>query len=263
MTTTEDTPLFYHVAHDSAYQHPYTWAYRYEPSLSERGTRCDVCGLGDVFVTGAYPRFPLSAAVEGGWRYPDVLGSGEYPLLIVSEAMVEDWVQDGITGYNAYPLTIVRASCAAIRRQTPPQYFHIEVTGRCQLDTEAMGLSVVYNCPKCGYVEKEPAFNTPFIIRRDSWDGTDLFVSDLSKGVTFCTDRVRALAEKRKWTNVRFVLPERYWDLDNDDCLTEKTISNTARHRDVQHSATKASDDSHERRTGSEARSPEQTRLDL
>jgi hypothetical protein len=202
---------FYDLAHNSNYTRGWTWAASLLPRLSSVGRRCNACGRGPFFA-GGYPSLPLGIGVEGGTKYPDVLGCGSYPLLIVSQAMVDDWRGGGVTGYELFPVTVVAAKGPRIREQGPPPYYHVRVTGRCRLDLKAMGMRVTSTCRACGSREYVPVVARGCVIDERTWDGSDLFVSDLSPAITFCTQKVYDLASLNRRTNVRLVPPERCGD---------------------------------------------------
>jgi hypothetical protein len=192
---------FFELYHNSPYNRQFPWAYSITPPLATIGQRCNVCTNGYLF-PGWYPDAPLTVSVNTGRKYPDVLGCGAYPLLIVSQAVLDDWSAVGLRGYEAFPLS-VRAEPGA-PRLAAPIYYHLKITGRCELDTDAMGIKVLFSCPRCLYREIEPITDHALIMKRDTWDGSDLFSSDLFPMVTFCTESVQKLATQNSRTNFRF-----------------------------------------------------------
>jgi hypothetical protein len=198
---------FYLLRHKPSYKSRFAWAFTIVPRLSEIGELCDVCGKGRWYPSW-YPERPLSVIIGKGKTYPDILGCGAYPLLILSERVLTTWDSLGLGSYSAYPMNII--SEPAGKRPTPPPYYHVKITGRCQLDLEAMGLKVIYRCPKCDYSEvvetkeNDPRAGLHQVIKPETWDGSDVFVADINPRGPFCTGRVAALAERNKWTNFRF-----------------------------------------------------------
>jgi DNA-directed RNA polymerase subunit RPC12/RpoP len=191
----------------------WAWGVGYRPRLGDLGVPCDVCGNGELF-PGVYPEQPLGIIVEDGSAYPDCLGCGGGPLLIVSQAVTEDWEEHEVTGWRKFPMTVKSARGEAISLLRPPQYYHIQVLGRCELDLAAMQVELVYRCPKCEYRRFRQLHpdrliaQHPFVIVEGSWDETDLFQSDLYPGVYFCTARVLELARSRGHTGFGFYRPE-------------------------------------------------------
>ena len=207
---------FYSVSYAAHMDAGWPWAVKLYPHPRITGTRCPVCGIG-ILYPGRYPAYPIIAGIEGGVRFPDVLGCSE-SFLVVSEAVISDWETAGVTGYKQHPFMIVREEVGDDTLELLPRYYHIEVTGRCQLDLEAMGIEIIFYCPTCGYrkeelldqneIEENPFGTFPFVIRKETWDGSDLFVSDLFKRTVFCSQRVFDLAGLNERTNFEFLLPE-------------------------------------------------------
>ena len=210
----------YTVSYDSHGPNSWTWAWKIRPYPNANSSLCDLCGKGR-FRLKNYPKHPLTTEVEGGRAFPDVLGCS-YPLLAVSEHVLEDWQNNNITGGAAYPLTIAKAQGKRISTIPAPQYYHTFVTGRCELDFEAMGIRITFLCPKCGYYEKESIrpkkifedddpFDTSFlVIKANTWDGSDLFTTSWFSHTIFCSQRVVDLASINRHTNFMFQLPENY-----------------------------------------------------
>ena len=107
----------------------WTWARDIHPLISEFAPKCDKCGK-TWCIPEFYPQRPITLEVEGGVKYPDCLGCGAWPFFIVSEKVTRDWEREGVTSYRKYPATVVSAKGKKIRDETPPQYYHIEVTAR-------------------------------------------------------------------------------------------------------------------------------------
>lgn len=192
----------------------WTWAYKIQPNPRDLGELCPVCGKGRWFPS-SYPRLPLLATVEGGSKYPDVLGCGSYPLLLLSSRVMESWSLHDIKGYKHYPLATIAEPNSKICLATAPTYHHVEVTGRCQFDLTAMGLRLIFTCPKCGYVdykrdkssfEADDPFEDFMEYRflEETWDQADVFTTEIFPHLTFCTSRIVELAKKYGYSNFRF-----------------------------------------------------------
>lgn len=166
---------------------------------------CEKCGA-----RGRYPEKEFDIDIEGGEKYPDILLCGSYPLLIVSKKVVEDWKNEGITGFSFYPVGINSVSSESLRKVTPPSYFHIVVQGKSKLNLVKMEVDIVEKCPSCGKIK----FNKPiwdidkFYIDETTWDGLDLFVSDLFPTMILVTTNVVQSACKNKHTNFEFIKAE-------------------------------------------------------
>lgn len=174
------------------------------PALDTISTACPVCGNGRLY-PGRYPERPLEINVEGGVKYPDILGCGSYPFLIVSDAVVTDWITHSVSGFTSYPLRVAAAKGPNIRDVPKPQYHHIQVTGRCEVDLRRMRVKLTYRCPVCDYRDFKAPMHFPYTLRDSAPLSTDLAVSDEFPTVYFCSQRVFDLAGLFERTNFRFV----------------------------------------------------------
>ena len=211
--------IFYDFGDNSFCTRGYTWAWSLKPRPPGLLLRCKKCTAG----LSTYPKHPLGLSVEGGVKYPDILGCGGYPLLIVSQNVIDDWEKAGITGYEKYEANIVEANGKRIRDLKPPQYYHINITGRAQYDMDAMGFRCEVVCNYCGhtrFVDSNNEMNipSPTIIKEGSWDGSDMFAADITPGRSFCTEKILFLTGMNERTNCRFV------PLDDNDPVSNKGL---------------------------------------
>jgi hypothetical protein len=192
--------MFFSFSHNSFVEENWVWGAEIVPALDTISSPCFVCGNGLLYPS-RYPERPLSVVIESGSRYPDILGCGAYPLLIISESVADAWKENGLRGFNLFPLTIANP---IKKTPNPPKYFHVHVTGRCNINFKKIGVEVIESCPKCGYIWVEP-FDFEFhITEEDKNDDSDFFVNEYFPQVVFCTERVRELAIEMLWTNVAF-----------------------------------------------------------
>ncbi len=211
--------IFYEFGHNSFCTRGYTWAYSLKPLPAELKLRCDKCTAG----LPLYPKHQIGLVVEGGVKYPDILGCGAFPFLIVSQNVIDDWENAGITGYEKYEANIVEAKGKRIRDLEPPQYYHINITGRAQYDMDAMGFRCEVVCNYCGHTRfidsnNEMDIPSPTIIKEGSWDGSDMFAADITPGRSFCTEKILFLTGMNERTNCRFV------PLDDNDPVSNKGL---------------------------------------
>jgi len=156
---------------------------------------------------------PLGLVLEEGKQFADTIVVGGGPIRVVSERVVASWANEGFSGLLHYPINVESAPphIAAIRHR--PEYFHLELTGRCEFDYEAAQVEVE-RCPGCTLtrlrqLNPDRGMNQhPFIIRRETWDGSDFFVSLDFPWVMFCTRRVYLHTRKCKFTGFEFRVPE-------------------------------------------------------
>jgi hypothetical protein len=85
-----------------------------------------------------------------------------------------------------------------------------------QLDPEASGFVRVSSCPDCGTrmyditrtYQQHSSGSWPMAVRRETWNGADVFTTDFSPTQFFCTDKVVTCARENRHTNFRFVPAE-------------------------------------------------------
>lgn len=178
----------------------YTWAPSIIPLSGIFEKKCPKCNH-----IVKYPKGEFDVVVEGGVKYPDVLGCGAYPFLIVSESVIDDWEKAGITSFEKYAVGIAEVRSDHLLDLPLPQYFRIEIEGRCRIDLEMSGLTVKKFCSECGHLETKPPTSNGFHMVPDSWDGSDIFRDiELYPRVNFCTGEIMKLARINKRTNFRF-----------------------------------------------------------
>ncbi|MCC6904508.1 MAG: hypothetical protein IT326_01615 [Anaerolineae bacterium] len=189
---------FFEFGDNSHHTRGYAWAYSIDdppPSY----TTCDACGaIHTHFQPGGF-----GVKIEDGSKWPDILGCGHYPLLILSGRVVDSLKAEGIANFHTAPVHVVRNNSRRLKAVAPPAYYVIDTDGRCQIDLQASGLSVVSACAACGHRLYTGAAMHSMV--PGSWDGTDLFRdADNFPMVNFCTERVFRLAGECRWTNFRF-----------------------------------------------------------
>lgn len=193
---------FYEFGDNSSYTRGFTWAMSIRPRSELVWKTCPEYG-----VVARYPSGEFDVVVEGGNRYPDILGCGAYPFLIVSESVVNAWHDAGITSFQSYLVRVaeVRSKSKKLRETAPPNYYRIEIEGRCEIDLAASGLELVHFAPECEYLVTNPSLPTKFIMKPGSWDGSPLFRDRLRyPSVSFCTELALDIAHQYRFTNFRF-----------------------------------------------------------
>lgn len=148
---------FYKFTHNSAYTRGFTWATSIRPKSEMFRRTCPKFG-----VISQYPSGEFDVVVEGGNQYPDVLGCGAYPFLIVSESVVNAWHDAGIDNFQSYLVQVaeVKSKSKKLHQTVPPNYYRIEIDGRCEIDLEASGLELVRFAPECRYLVTNPSLPT-------------------------------------------------------------------------------------------------------
>lgn len=142
---------------------------------------------------------------EGGSKWPDFLGCGAPPpSFFISERVAKSMaaLKCEITHLTEIPVGTVKSK--KLKLTTPPRYFVPQVAGGIRIDWDAMDIKLdsegypIYNHQKA----------LELIADSKTWNGFDLFSwanFQHEVGLTLlCTQKVVDLAEKEKWTNVRF-----------------------------------------------------------
>jgi hypothetical protein len=197
-----ESKTLYWFRDNSMHTRGFTWAMNVHPRSEMVHRACRECGSVDHYPSGAF-----DVTVEGGTKYPDVLGCGAYSFLIVSARAVAVWQEAGVTAFHTYPVNVAEVKSKRLEASAAPQYYSVEIDGRCALDLAASGIGNVRICPGCQRVIAPPRMSSDirFVLTPGSWDGTDLF-RDITTypRVSFCTDRILQLAGQHRLTNFRF-----------------------------------------------------------
>jgi len=200
--------ILYRFSDNSIYNPQFVWAAEIYPRSEIFNRTCSRCNSRESYPIGAF-----DVILEDGTQYPDVLGCGAFPFLIVSNRVVDHWNHANITAFHVYPVGIAEIRTEGLRIADPPDYFRIEIDGRCHIDLQASGLSVKQHCQKCHHLSTEPLVASGFAMTPNSWDGSSVFRDhDLYPHVNFCTKLLVELAHKHQHTNFRFELMQGPFD---------------------------------------------------
>jgi hypothetical protein len=177
------------------------------PSCPECGVAPSQIFTGDLEVT---------LEKRKGSKWPDALGCGAASLFIVSARVLEAWRDDAV---GAFPIgggiSFTGALPKRLRDGRPPEYFWLDgqkMLG-AKMDFDAAGFVDVRFCFACGNRiddisathEKQRSGLWPYAFVPDTWNGADLFTTDLSPAAFFCTNAVMECARRHRHTNFRFI----------------------------------------------------------
>jgi len=167
--------------------------------------KCSKCGSSAKYPVG---RFAID--LEGGSKYPDILLCGAYPLLIISQQVLKAWEHIEAKGYRNFPVEIRNIDSEKLARQTPIEYYSIEVDATCQLDLNAMGVEIEHECSECGNIRlSKPAWEIEkLIFKPDSIKGMDIFTTTVFPRKIFVVEGIVECACRNKLTNFEFVRAE-------------------------------------------------------
>jgi hypothetical protein len=209
---------FYRVSDNSFETRGYPWALNILSGLSELGV-CYSCAPEGVPIR--QPQGVITVRLEPGvgTRWPDALGCGAWSLFIVSGRVLKHWKKDGIGEFPAEPVEIADPLPKKLRGSDKPDYYWLDGASMkgARLDFDASGFVGVRYCPECGrrtddmsatYVRQHDGV-WPMRFLDGSWNGAQLFTTDLSPYVFFCTQSVVECARRHRHKNFRFVPAER------------------------------------------------------
>lgn len=198
------------VKHDSFHgkETRYPWATKILRSM-DRVDECDQCGGANTS-----PRGDLTVQLEPhqGREWPDILGCGAYPLLIVSDTALKLWCTLGLKP----PKWKVFIDGPMPGLPPPDRRTYWWVDGASMLgakvDFDKSGYVGVRFCRKCGRREDDVAATYerqrervwPTVFVRESWNGAQLFTTDISPTRFFCTQVIADASKDAKLTNFRF-----------------------------------------------------------
>lgn len=205
---------FFNVSDDSFGMHSFPWGQRILKGL-ELVKVCYACADGGRRIERPHGEVELLLQKDKGTRWPDVLGCGAWPLFVVSRRILLDWNSAGIRDVVAYPVRLATPLPRKLQTIPPPDYFWLdgEQMLGARLDLEASGFVGVSVCEKCGTqlydikatYQRQHGATFPMEFIKSSWSGADVFTTNLSPGVFFCTERVFECAKNNRHTNFRFV----------------------------------------------------------
>ncbi len=144
----------------------------------------------------------------GAKEWPDFMGCGNpLPSFFVSDIVIDDLEANGVPVWRKTHAPIAEVGSKTLREKPAPKYYVVEVEPGIDVDFEASGVAVGSDGKP--QLTKDQRAKQP-VMRLDysSWTGADLFCYSNWRGGSrldlLCTDKVKALAEKEGWTNVRF-----------------------------------------------------------
>jgi hypothetical protein len=155
---------------------------------------------------------------QKGVKWPDALGCGHYPFFILSERVLDAFSKENIGDFPHHAVLIQQPLPKKLAGLVPPRYFWLDgqkMRGAA-LDFKASGFVGVRFCPECGTrtddisatCDRQHSRVYPYVFRPGTWNGANLFTTDLSHCAFFCTEAVVECAQKHKLTNFRFIPTE-------------------------------------------------------
>lgn len=142
----------------------------------------------------------------GGTTWSHFIGcGGGPPLCFVSEDVIADLKEAGIGILRTTEMPIASIKAKRLQKIPAPKYYILEALPGIARAWDAMGVPV----DEEGHPipETMPFPRPELLLRLSSWNGLDLmsFSDGPQTTALICTDRVKDLAESKKWTNVKFM----------------------------------------------------------
>jgi hypothetical protein len=142
-----------------------------------------------------------------GRQWPHLIGnSNPPPSFFASEMLVADLVAAGIDYLRVTEMPIAIVKSKVLREITPPRYYVLEAAPGILRDWHAMGVPTDLEGNPIMKPLPKPWPPLKTVCKLSSWSGEDLFRYEGSPrtATLLCTQRVKELAEKKGWANVRF-----------------------------------------------------------
>jgi hypothetical protein len=148
-----------------------------------------------------------------------------YYVMLISEKVKDIFIEEGITGFELEKVLVKSFDKLTEEEETyckemkykqkdfllnSPDYYKLFVSNIGAEPHEKLGLKLVGNCDSCGYEKYE--FNEPFtgiltpmIIKKESINTDyDIFKVRGSGLTMYCTEKIKNIYEKHKFTGIDF-----------------------------------------------------------
>lgn len=202
--------MFFQIWHNSFDNVGFPWGAKISGPMNHY--HCSTCGV-DI----KHPQGDVNILLEKrkGCKWPDILGDGSMSLFTVSLRVLADWQREGIGPFPVHRAIIKEPYPQKLEGIHPPDYFWLDgkqMLG-AKVDFEASGFVDVKFCPECGnrtdnISETDKRQGTKkygTIFFAETWNGADLFTTDISDRHFFCTEKIVECAAKYKHSNFRFI----------------------------------------------------------
>lgn len=201
------TPNFFRLRNDSMAPAGSPWI----TEMTEGVEHCGFCPQCNVPIIRIGIEIHAKLDRRKGSYWPDILGSGDEQLFIISDRVLSAWREELRGEIHTNPLRLLPPFPRRIEHTVPPPYHwlaHERMVG-ARIDFARSGIVPRGTCPECGRLmidweateeneEKRGYF--PHLVE-GSWTGADLFVTDYSPYMVYCTQRVLDSIERHQFTN--------------------------------------------------------------
>jgi hypothetical protein len=186
----------------------YPWAAGYGPlpSMPFLGGLTDALKERRLKFWQVNPSPPGMKIDPGGRSWSHMIGCGlGMPEFFVSENLIQDLVECAIPILRATEMPIASISAKALQKIVHPKYFVLEAIPGIEMAWKAMGIPLDRNKKPILVPRPKPFPKAKYCL--SSWNGSDLFSppGGIITTTLFCTERIKILAEEKRWTNVKFL----------------------------------------------------------
>jgi hypothetical protein len=135
--------------------------------------------------------------------------------------VLEIMTSAGLTGFTAEPIIVTNKPGRAKLLKAGEEYFHLFITSVPSLNCRKSGVKLLYECKVCGarrFSSWGGLFGRPWVLDEATYDGSDFFRLAQHDGPVYCTEKVAALIQQHRWSNVcmldyRLAPPPTLYDL--------------------------------------------------
>jgi hypothetical protein len=142
-----------------------------------------------------------------GVKWPDILGNGAgHPHFFCSENVLNTFEKNNVplAGATEMPITVIHSK--RLKDVSPPKYYVIEAPFGIELDYAASGVAVDAQGKPVTHIGQKVKWK----LKLSTWSGADLvaqpnrFNEKRPSYMLYCTERIKELAKKDDWKNVKF-----------------------------------------------------------
>ncbi|MCY3622445.1 MAG: hypothetical protein OXH68_12145 [Gammaproteobacteria bacterium] len=214
---------FYRIQDRTLFARGMPWIAEFTQGLAY-ASGCEVCRSGHSY--RAVGDMCARLDPKRGTQWPDLIGSGaRVGVFVASGRFVRALRAEGVRVRLGGRVNFAEQAPKRLSLTDAPDYHWVDGEGHraAKMDFEASGYVGVERCAACGrWWEDIKASRTrdfPVVFEYDASSGEDLFTTDMSRLVFYCTHRVLECVKANRLTNVafrpveegRFAKPVRYW----------------------------------------------------
>ena len=201
---------FYRIEDRTFHSRGLPWIERYSTGVEYAGE----CGECEGLLRRGSPEMVAELKRNRCRLWPDLIGSGHVLLMVASGVFVDAMRGEGITVETGGRVRFAEPLRNGLSPEDAPPYFWIDggKMRAASMDYGASGYVGVEKCTRCGRVWYDIAASTadshedppPVVFDYDESSGLDLFTTDMTDLMYFCTERVLSCARRHRLTNIAF-----------------------------------------------------------